>query len=246
MNQASERPAHRFWVPFALSVGAEFALPERLARHVAVLRLREGDEVTLFDGRGGEYRARLERLRPAHTAARVLGWDAVERESGLEIGLALGISAAERMDYAVQKATEMGVTRIVPLSTARCVVRLSAARAERRLAHWRGVVAAACEQCGRNRLPSLGPVTVLADFLASEARGTRLLLAVDGERRLREVQPDSGLTVLIGPEGGLTREERSRAVAQGFTPVRFGPRILRTDTAPLAAIAALQALWGDC
>ncbi|OFZ72328.1 MAG: 16S rRNA (uracil(1498)-N(3))-methyltransferase [Betaproteobacteria bacterium RBG_16_64_9] len=246
MSQTSERPAHRFWVDFALSVGAEVELPERVMRHVAVLRLREGDELTLFDGRGGEYRTRLERLRQGHAAVRVLAWDGVERESTVDITLALGVSSAERMDYAVQKATELGVTQIVPVDTARCVVRLSSQRAERRLAHWHGIAVAACEQCGRNRVPSIRPVTGLADFLRTDAHGMRVLLALDGQRRLRDVQPASAFTVLIGPEGGLTEDERSRAVRAGFAAIRFGPRVLRTETAPLAVIAALQSLWGDC
>jgi 16S rRNA (uracil1498-N3)-methyltransferase len=245
MSQTSERPAHRFWVDSPLRVGARIDLPERAARHAGVLRLREGDEVTLFDGLGGEYTARLERTRH-RTAVLVLAWDGAERESTVDTTLALGVSSADRMDQAVQKATELGVTRIVPLETTRCVVRLSGPRAERRLAHWHAVAVAACEQCGRNRVPSIHPVTGLDDFLAGEPHGVRLLLALEAERRLRDLEPSSRCTVLIGPEGGLSGEERSRAVRAGYAAVRFGPRVLRTETAPLAFIAALQAQWGDC
>ena len=150
------------------------------------------------------------------------------------------------MDYAVQKATELGVRAIRPLMTERSVVRLSDERADRRLTHWRNIVAAACEQCGRNRLPEILPVATLAAFLAAaDSSAQRLLLAPAGSVRLRDLAPAVKIVVAVGPEGGLTGEEEERVVRAGFTPVRFGPRVLRTETAPLAVIAALQAMWGD-
>jgi 16S rRNA (uracil1498-N3)-methyltransferase len=150
------------------------------------------------------------------------------------------------MDYAVQKATELGVNGIVPLETERSVVKLSGPRAERRVAHWRGIAIAACEQCGRNRIPAIREVTALPSFLSEQRAGAALLLALEAEQGLRDLQPATACTLLIGPEGGLSADERARAMRNGFTPVRFGPRVLRTETAPLAVIAALQATWGDC
>lgn len=218
----------------------------RVTRHIAALRLSVGDEVTLFDGTGGEYQACLTRLGREKTCARTVAWRDVERESALAIDLALGISSGDRMDYAVQKATELGVTTIRPLASARSVVRLSESRADRRLTHWRSVAAAACEQCGRNRIPAIEPVTQFDRFLACAPQGLRILLAPEGDRRISELPRANSATVLIGPEGGLSEEERNLALRSGFIAVRFGPRILRAETAPLAAIAAMQALWGDC
>lgn len=151
------------------------------------------------------------------------------------------------MDTTLQKSTELGVSRIVPVASERSVVRLSGERAEKRVAHWRNVVVAACEQCGRNRIPEVFEITPISDFLGSAERdGLRLLLAPDGERKLAGLTPPGGVTLLVGPEGGLTARERQNTERAGFIPVRFGPRVLRTETAPLAVIAAMQTLWGDC
>ncbi len=173
--------------------------------------------------------------------------DSSDRESPFEIHLAQGICAGDRMDLVLQKATELGVASIQPVVTHRSIVRLARERREKRETHWQNVVIAACEQCGRNRIPPVAPSTGLPEFVALPARGgTRILLAPDGEAALRGLAPRAPVTVLIGPEGGLAPEERELAAARGFTAVRFGPRILRTETAPLAALAALQALYGDC
>jgi len=151
------------------------------------------------------------------------------------------------MDMTLQKSTELGVSRILPIVSERSVAKLSGDRADRRVAHWRNVVIAACEQCGRNRIPEVTAITDLAAFLSAAASdGLRLLLAPDAERDLKQLEPPREVTLLVGPEGGLAPEERQRAESSGFVPVRFGPRILRTETAPLATIAAMQALWGDC
>jgi 16S rRNA (uracil1498-N3)-methyltransferase len=151
------------------------------------------------------------------------------------------------MDITLQKSTELGVSRIVPIASERSVVRLSSERADRRVAHWRNVLVAACEQCGRNRVPEIDAITDFADFLGvSGGEGIRLLLAPDASRDLRDLEPSRAVVLLVGPEGGLAPEERQQAEARGFAPIRFGPRVLRTETAPLAAIAAMQALWGDC
>jgi len=236
----------RFFYDGSLAAGADIELPERAARHAGVLRLRVGDRVELFNGEGGEYECVLSRMTRDSTRARVAGWRDVERESSVNITLAQGLSSGDRMDYAVQKATELGVRAIRPLATERSVVRLSDERADRRLAHWRNIVAAACEQCGRNRLPEVHPVAALGEFLAAtDAGAQRLLLTPSGTARLRELEPAGRVIVVIGPEGGLSDEEEGQTLRAGFTAVRFGPRVLRTETAPLAVIAALQSMRGD-
>ena len=240
--------APRFFTDLPLASGAEVELPDRVVRHLAVLRLRIGDLLTLFNGSGGEYECTLSRTTKNSVRARVLTWHDLERESGIEITLAQGLSGSDRMDYAMQKATELGVRAIRVLTTERSVVRLSDERADRRLAHWRHVVTAACEQCGRNRLPEVHPVATLGAFLSgtdTDVGAQRLLLAPSGTVRLRELAPADRVIVLIGPEGGLSEDEQRRVLGAGFTAVRIGPRVLRTETAPLAAIAALQAMWGD-
>ena len=238
--------APRFFIDGPLASGAEVELPDRVVRHVAVLRLRIGDSLTLFNGTGGEHECALSRVAKNSVRARVIAWHDLERESGIEITLAQGLSGSDRMDYTMQKATELGVRAIRPLATERSVVRLSEERADRRLAHRRNNVAAACEQCGRNRLPEVHPVATLGEFLSgTDARAQRLLLAPSGTVRLRGLAPADRVIVLIGPEGGLSEDEEHRVQRAGFTAVRIGPRVLRTETAPLAAIAALQAMWGD-
>jgi 16S rRNA (uracil1498-N3)-methyltransferase len=173
-------------------------------------------------------------------------WHRIERESPVSVTLALGISSGDRMDFAIQKATELGVNVVQPLATARSVVRLSEGRAEKRIAHWRAVAIAACEQCGRNRVPAINPVCGLLEYVVSRAPGTKILLSPDGDVSLRDLPPAQALTILIGAEGGLTDEERMDALRNGFVAMRFGPRVLRTETAPLAVLAAIQATWGDC
>lgn len=242
----TDSPAPRFHIDTQLAPGALIELPPPVVRHVTALRLAPGAEIALFDGRGGEYGARIERIGRGGTFAKVAAFRDIERESPLAVTLALGVSAGDRMDVAIQKSTELGVTAIQPLAVERSIVRLSEERAGRRLAHWQAVAAAACEQCGRNRVPEVRPLLPLNSFLDSPPAGARLLLSPQGERGLRELRRDTALTLLIGPEGGLAPYERQRALRQGFEAVRFGPRVLRTETAPLAVIAALQVLWGDC
>jgi 16S rRNA (uracil1498-N3)-methyltransferase len=246
MQRTPVRPP-RLHCEAVLSPGASVELPERAVRHVAALRLQRGDEVVLFNGDGAESSATLVTLGRRGVVAAVRERRAIDRESLFEVHLAQGICAGDRMDLVLQKATELGVASIQPIATARSIVRLARERRERRETHWQNVVIAACEQCGRNLIPPVAPSTGLPEFVALPARGgTRILLAPDGEATLRALAPRAPMTVLIGPEGGLAPEERELAAARGFTPVRFGPRILRTETAPLAALAALQALYGDC
>lgn len=237
----------RLYCDLPLSPGAEIALPETAARHaVTVLRLQPGDMLSLFNGEGGEYRATLVAVSKRETRVRVTQFQATERESPVDITLALGISAGERMDYSLQKATELGVSAIAPLATERSVVKLAGERAGKRLQHWQHVVIAACEQCGRNRVPAVAPVQKLFDYLAAVDRNQRLLmLSPDADTALKRVAPTAAAVLLIGPEGGLAPAEYQAAQASGFEPVKLGPRILRTETAPVAALAVLQALWGD-
>jgi len=237
----------RFFAAMKLSSETEIELPERAARHCAVLRLHRGNEVVVFNGEGGEFSAELTRVSRDEVRVRLISRQDVERESPLVITLAQCLSSADRMDITLQKATELGVSRIVPVASERSVVKLSGERKIRRLEHWRNVLIAACEQCGRNRVPEIAEITHLADFLAAPCgESARLLLAPDASRHLKSLQPAHAVTLLVGPEGGFAPQERGQAEASGFVPIRFGPRVLRTETAPLAAIAAMQALWGDC
>lgn len=237
----------RFHVPATLVEGEEIELPEATARHVTrVLRLRPGDALVLFDGRGGERRCTL---AIGGARARALVGPRVEREaeSALEICLAQGISRGARMDFAIQKATELGVAAVQPLVTERSVVRLDAGRSAARRSHWQTVAAGACEQCGRNRVPAVAAPVPLGDWLgAAQPPFTGIVLSPDAERSLADLRPGAArLVLLIGPEGGLTADEIGRAAGHGYTPVHLGPRVLRTETAAVAALAAVQTLWGD-
>src|SRR5512133_3613214 len=226
----------RLYCDVALAPGAEIALPEAAARHaVTVLRLQVGDTLNLFNGSGGEYSARLVAVSKREARVRLIEFLASERESPVTITLALGISAGERMDYSLQKATELGVTAIQPLATERSVVKLAGERADKRLLHWQHVVIAACEQCGRNRVPLVAPVQKLYAYLAAVDRSKRLLLlSPDAATPLKREPPAASVMLLVGAEGGFAPAECEAAAASGFEPVSLGPRILRTETAPVA------------
>ena len=234
-----------------LLVGSRVDLPERVAHHASrVLRLRRGDTVTLFTGGGGEYSARIAGIEGPRVSVEVQHWLASERESPLSITLVQALQAGEKMDLTVQKAVELGIDRIVPVISRRSVVRLADQRALRRVEHWQGVVAAACEQCGRNRLPEVALPESLASWLARAPApaALRLMLAPAAGRSLAMLPgPMAGgqIELLVGAEGGLAPEETQMAALAGFLSVRLGPRILRTETAGLAALAAIQFLWGD-
>ena len=238
----------RIFVDAALAEGRELSLPAAAANHLLrVLRLRAGAPLVLFNGLGGEHDATL--LRAERTAALVTvgAHRAAERESPLRLTLMQGVSRGERMDTIVQKATELGVSRIQPLLTEFGVVRLDAEAAARRRAHWRAVAIGACEQCGRCRVPEVADVQEYAASLSapSAGGGLRVLLAPEAEHSLAATARGDALTLLIGPEGGLSGRERLLAERAGFVACRLGPRVLRTETAPLAALAVLQALLGD-
>jgi len=202
--------------------------------------------MVLFDGRGGEYPAHIERIERDRVMAVLGAWKEVERESPLAITLVQALQAGDKMDFTIQKAVELGVRHIVPVESRRSVLRLAGERAGKRVAHWQGVVASACEQCGRNQVPVVAPLEKLENWLARPAPGVmRLMLAPDAEQTLAAIPPAQEVQLLIGAEGGLDPQEMIAAQSAGFQGVRMGPRILRTETAGLAALAAMQMLWGD-
>ena len=240
----------RVYVDATLEPGTRVTLQGSAASHVTrVLRLRPADVLTLFNGRGGECAASIEKSDSGSVTVLVGEHRAVERESPLTLTLAQGVSRGERMDLVVQKATELGLSELMPLLTERSVVRLDAQQAARKVAHWRGIAVAACEQSGRNRLPEVATPAVLPEFTAmasSAVGGVRLLLSPGAALRLDDVPaPVTHVTVLIGPEGGLTESEEELARSAGFLPVRLGPRVLRTETAAIAALTLLQRKFGD-
>ncbi len=242
----------RFFVDAALRVDGVVMLPPDVTRHVQVLRLQPGDALALFDGTGGQYRARLAELDKRSATAQVDAFEPAEAEPPYRIALAQGIAGGDKMDWVIEKAVELGVAAIAPLSTARGVVRLSGERADKRVAHWRGIVRASCEQCGRNRVPDVAPVRGFDAWLDAlpdtPADGElRLLLSPRASiafASLPDTPPAAPVTLLIGPEGGLSPVEENAARARGFTAVSLGPRVLRTETAGAAVLAALAARWG--
>lgn len=238
----------RFHCSVPLTAGASLALPPGAARHVQVLRMQPGDTLTLFDGAGGEYAATVERMGRSEVAVTVGAHTQVEREAARAVHLAVGMPANERMDWLVEKATELGVTSIQPLATAHGVLRLSGERAEKKRAHWEAIAVAACEQCGRNRLPVIHPVQSFAGWLggaaAADTTATRLVLSLaEGTRAVTAVAAETPTAqpalVLSGPEGGLSATEEQDAIARGFAPATLGTRVLRAETAALAALVSL-------
>ena len=240
----------RFHCSVPLSAGAAFALPAGAARHVQVLRMQPGDALTLFDGSGGEYEATIERMGRSDVSVTVGAHLPVEREATRAVHLAVGMPANERMDWLVEKATELGVASIQPLATAHGVLRLSGERAEKKRAHWEAIAIAACEQCGRNRVPVIHPVRsfsgnsgwidaqgegAAARFVLSLAEGTQGIAAAIAAH----APGNRGVLVLSGPEGGLSATEEQEAIARGFAPVTLGLRVLRAETAALAALVSL-------
>ncbi|HKI63443.1 MAG TPA: 16S rRNA (uracil(1498)-N(3))-methyltransferase [Burkholderiales bacterium] len=245
-----KKPARtpRLYVEGPLRAGARIALPARAAHHAsAVLRLREGEHLILFDGSGGEHDARIASVARGRIEAEVSERREVERESPLRVTLVQGVSSGERMDLTVQKAVELGVAAIQPVLAEKSIVKLDQKRAAARVEHWRRIVVAACEQSGRNRVPAVLGVVSLADFCRAAPAGTRLLLSPDASLGLRAAAAriESMVALAAGPEAGFSANEEALLIAAGFEPVRLGPRVLRTETAALAALAALNALAGD-
>lgn len=242
-------PRTRLHIDDSLTAGAEIRLDGEQAQYIGrALRLGPNDEITVFDGSGGEYPATILAVGRNRVDIRVGQHVARNAESPLAIHLLQGISRGDRMDFVVQKATELGVQRITPVITEYAVVKLAPARAEKRLQHWRGISRSACEQSGRNILPQIDAPLALRSWLGenNDAPGLRLILKPGGTTSLGTLGSDTReLTVLIGPEGGFSQSEYDLAEATAFQPVGFGPRILRTETAAVAALAALQSLYGD-
>ncbi|MDB5748968.1 MAG: Ribosomal small subunit methyltransferase [Massilia sp.] len=239
----------RFYCPQPLSNGATVDLPESVAHHLHVVRMQPGAALTLFDGRGGQYQATLADIGKRRASASVGVHEAAEVELPYAVTLAQGLPEGSKMDWIIEKAVELGVAAVQPLAAQRSVVRLSGERLEKRHAHWQGVIVAASEQCGRNRLAGLAPATDFGRWLgtAQEPPQPRILLSPRATQSLAawaHEQPPQALTLLVGPEGGFTREEEDAALAAGALALSMGPRVLRTETAALAALAMLAGIWG--
>ena len=230
-----------------LAAGRELALPAAAAHHAAnALRLRAGERVTLFTGAGGELAATIVRIDRRGVTVHVDAFVDVEREATLRTTLVQAIAASDAMEYAIRKAVELGVSAVQPVTTARSAPLPAGPRVAQRHQRWRHIAIAACEQCGRNRLPDLRIALPLDEWLrARDATATGIVLAPDAARPLPQLSPQASLDILIGPEGGFTADEIAGATRAGIIPVRLGPRVLRTETAGPAALAAAHALWGD-
>lgn len=238
----------RFYSAEKLAPGALIKLSDNAAVHASrALRMKVGDSAVLFNGNGNDYLCELTYMSKSEVSAKVKSVSANTCESPLNITLIQAISSGDRMDFTIQKAVELGVTVIQPISSQRSVVKLSGERAEKRREHWQNVVISACEQCGRAIVPEVRPATSLAQWLGqSETGALRILLSPTAAQNLNDLpKPAGAIQLLIGAEGGLTPEEISLATDHEFTPIRLGNRILRTETAALTAISSLQTLWGD-
>lgn len=237
----------RFYCPDPLSPGARITLPETVSRHIQVVRLREGDTVTLFDGSGGEYDATLTAIDRKRSIALVGAHRPREAELPFAVTLAQALPEGTKMDFVVEKAVELGVAAIQPLAAQRSVVKLSGERMDKRQAHWQAIVAAASEQCGRNRLAMIAPVADVSRWVAQPAEQPRLLFSPRATQTLTawaRSQPPQAVTLMVGPEGGFSPEEEALAERQGALLLSLGERVLRTETAGMAALATLAALWG--
>ena len=233
----------RLYCPTLLAPGQSLALPPGAARHVQVVRMQPGQDVTLFNGEGGQWRAVIEKMGRSDVQVRVEAFEDVERESPVAVHLAVGIPANERMDWLVEKATELGCASLQPLVTARGVLRLAGERAGRKREHWQAIAAAACEQSGRNRVPVVHEPVAFSQWVARSAarEGEKVMLSFSAQAtRLGESRPGGAQwLVLSGPEGGLDAREEALALEAGFRPITLGPRVLRAETAPLAALSLL-------
>ena len=239
-------PLPRIHCDLRLGPGAQFALAPEAAQHVAKsLRLKAGDTIVVFDGRGGEYDAAIQRVEKDRVDVKVGGFRDADVEAPLRVGLVQGLPEADKMDWIIQKAVELGVGWVQPIVCDRSVVRLAGERAARREAHWRRVAVAACEQSGRNRIPEVRPTLGLQSWVAVPAAAPRWVLTPGAPALAAQPAPDGNLELLVGPEGGLSEREMELALSQGGISVGLGPRVLRAETAPIAALAAIHALWGD-
>ena len=239
-------PSPRIHCDIRLGPGAQFTLAPEAAQHVSkALRLKAGDTITVFDGRGGEYDAVLQKIDRERVDVKVGAFRDVEREPAVSVGLVQGLPEADKMDWIVQKAVELGVAWIQPVVCDRSVVRLPAERAAKREAHWKRVAIAACEQAGRNLVPEVRPTLAFQSWLADAPPIPRWMLQPGAQPMAGRTPPREPFEILVGPEGGLSDRELEVARLRRCEPVSLGPRVLRTETAPLAALAAIHALWGD-
>ena len=235
----------RFYIDGPLRAGGSCLLAEDSAHHaVHVLRVRTGDAVTLFNGRGGEYPSRIAAIARRKVSVDILSYDPVERESPLRVTLVQGVSAGEKMDFTVRKAVELGVAEIQPVLAVASVARPRGERAAARQGHWQRIAISACEQCGRNRIPQVHPLLPATAYRPS-GEGTRILLSPRSELAFSRLQLGKTIVLAAGPEAGFSADEEGGFLRAGFVPAKLGPRVLRTETAALAALAALSALQGD-
>lgn len=236
----------RLFLPLPLARGARIELSGESCHYVRdVLRLKQGASVVVFNGEGGEYAAVLTEVNRKSVIVEIGAWNPREAESPLRIELGLAVSRGERMDFAVQKAVELGVHTIAPLLSERCAAQLKGERKEQKREHWRKIARSAAEQCGRNRVPEIAAPEHLMDWLVAR-KGLKIFLDPHGENSLDRLKPDDEpITLLSGPEGGFSEQERASVVEAGFVSVRLGPRILRAETASMTILTAVQMLWGD-
>mgnify|MGYP001246595869 CR=1 FL=1 len=237
----------RLFVNSPLDTDSDTELDNEHAHYLrSVLKLSVGDPVALFDGKGGEYRGAIRLLEKKRAVVHLQEFNAIERESPLSIHLGVGVSRGDRMDFSLQKATELGVSAITPILTQRCEVKLPGARGIKKVLHWQKVVNSACQQSHRTRIPHVAQITELSSWLLTNREGMKLVLDNNSNTGFRAIDKKDGpIIVLVGPEGGLEKSEIGAAKLAGFESLNLGPRILRTETAPLVAISILQSLWGD-
>lgn len=236
----------RIYTDQALTLGVTLDLDESPSHHISkVLRMTVGREIILFNGKGGEFTATIGRIAKKHISVTIDTEQAIDRESPLPIELCIGLSRGERMDWIIQKATELGVTKITPLFTERCEVKLKPQRLEKKMQHWQQIIISACEQCQRNRLPALKPPQNFSQYIPTCQADLKLVLHHRSDTGLSERNAPASIALLIGPEGGLNENEIAQAENSGFATLKLGPRVLRTETAPLVALSLCQQLWGD-
>lgn len=237
----------RIYQPFPLEEGSIITLtPEAVHHLIHVLRLSVHDPLTIFNGQGGEFSAEISKIEKKKLFAIIKKFQNIERESPLKIHLGQGISRGEKMDFSIQKSVELGITRITPIITERCSIKLSDERWQKRMERWKNIIINACEQCGRNTIPTIEPITTLSDWFKQTQATLKLLLSPQSEKTLDQLtKPTGEIALLIGPEGGLSEKENQQAQDCGFQELRIGNRILRTETATLTAISILQSRWGD-
>ena len=236
----------RFYLPTDLAPNTTFRLPENIVRHIHVLRLNAGDAITLFNGTGNDFDATLQEIGKRHAQCHITAQRQPENESRLQITLIQAISSGERMDFTLQKSVELGVRAICPIISERCVVRLSGERADKRVQRWQDIAIAACEQSGRSIVPTVLPIVSFSDYLRQMPPELHLMMSLRRATTLRDITPaPQTLRLMIGPEGGWTPAEEQAALAAGVQTITLGKRVLRTETAAMAAMAAMQVLWGD-